>query len=69
MRGGTAKHIENISGEVDCEMYVRQQYPEAPGATWHLSSGCWAEFGEHMEYSSSHRTCIFHPGHLTRSSH
>ena len=59
MQGNIAKHVTNISSEKACAMYVKQEYPEAPSATWYNESGCWAEFGEHKVYSSLHRTCLF----------
>ena len=58
MQGDIAKKLANVSSERACAMYVKQEYPEAPSATWNDKSGCWADFGKHMIYSSSHRTCL-----------
>ena len=59
MQGSIAKHVGNVSSENACAVYVQQQHPQAPGATWYKKSDCWAEFGESMVHSSVHRTCHF----------
>ena len=59
MQGSIAQHVRNISSERACMVYVKQHYLEAVGATWYNKSGCWAEFGNHMDHSSVHRTCSF----------
>ena len=58
MQGGIAKQVINVDTEDGCQLRVKKDYPEAPGATWSLNNSCWAEFGEHLIYSSSHRTCF-----------
>ena len=65
MQGDVAKHVTNIDKEDSCAVYVKQEYPEAPGATWSSNDGaCYAEFGEHVTRSSVHRTCLFHQGYI-----
>ena len=59
MQGGIVKYVANVSSERACARYVKQEYPQAPGATWYDESSCWAEFGEHFAHSSVHRTCVF----------
>ena len=58
IQGSIAKQVTNISSERACAVYVKQQYPEASGATLYNST-CWAEFGENIVHSSSHQTCRF----------
>ena len=45
--------------ENTCASKVKEQYPEAHGATWYSDSSCWAEFGDNRIHSYSHRTCQF----------
>ena len=69
MQGGVSKHVTNIDTEDRCALYVKQEYPEAPGATWSSNDeACYAEFGEHLSPSSLHRTCLFHQGYKSYSS-
>ena len=59
MQGDVAKRVENIDSEDSCAIYVRDNYPDAAGATWYLNSSCWAEYGKYDFRSSLHRTCHF----------
>ena len=67
MQGGVAKHVtRKIDTEDNCAVYVKQEYPEAPGATWlSIDGACYAEFGYYVASSSLHRTCLFHQGYIS----
>ena len=59
MQGAAAKYVSKIDDEDNCAIQAKVVYPGATGATWNLSFDCWAEFGEYMTHTSSHRTCRF----------
>ena len=59
MQGGAAQHIRDVYDEYSCAIRVHAGYPEASGATMYQNNSCWAEFGEFMILSHSHRTCSF----------
>ena len=59
MQGDVAKRVENIDSEDSCAIHVRDNYPDATGATWYLNTSCWAEYGKYDFRSSLHRTCHF----------
>ena len=56
---GGAQQVHNIDNEKDCAIGVKLEYLEASGATWYLNNSCWAEFGEFVTHSFSHRACAF----------
>ena len=59
MQGGSYILVNNIEDEENCARQTNIKYPDALGATWYSNETCWAEFGEFMTYSSSHRACRF----------
>ena len=59
MQGGAAEYVANIDNKTTCMRRVKQDHPNAYGATWYLNGTCWAEFGEHFVHSSFHNTCRF----------
>ena len=59
MQGGAAHHIPKVYDEDGCAIRAKTKYPEASGVTFYLNDSCWAEFGEFMVRSRSHRTCSF----------
>ena len=59
LQGGIAKQVENRSTEDACAKKAREQFPGSSGATWYPNHSCWAEFGDHIVFSTSQRTCLF----------